>query len=75
MAFRPSTDRNYNSMFRLFVAFTIFMKLNIFKLSPLMLVAYLQFHECNNISASAMANHLLAIKAKLSLAGISVHIF
>ena len=75
MAFRPSTNRNYNSMFRLFVAFTIFMQLNIFNLSPLMLLAYLQFLEANNTSSSAMANHLSAIKSKLSLAGIPVHIF
>ena len=75
MAFRPSTDRNYTSMFRLFLAFTVFMKLSIFNLSPLILIAYLQFLETNHFSPSAMANHMSAIKAKLALFGISTHIF
>ena len=75
MAFRPATDRNYTSMFRLFVAFTVFMKLSIFHLTPLILIAYLQFLECNQFSPSAMANHMSAIKAKLSLSGISIRFF
>ena len=75
MAFRPSTDRNYTSMFRLFLAFTIFMKLNVFQLTPLMILAYLQFLESNNTSSSAMSNHLSAIKAKLSLLGVSIQPF
>ena len=62
-------------MFRLFLAFTIFMKLSVFHLKPLTVLAYLQFLESNHTSASAMANHLSAIKAKLSLYGISVHMF
>ena len=75
MAFRPSTDRNYTSMFRLFLAFTVFMKLSIFNLSPLILIAYIQFLETNHFSPSTMANHMSAIKAKLALFGISTHIF
>ena len=75
MAFRPSTERNYTNMFRLFLAFIIFMKLNLSHLSPLMILAYLQFKETNNTSASTMANHLSAIKAKLSLFGLSIHVF
>ena len=75
MAFRPATDRNYTSMFRLFLAFTVFMKLSIFRLSPLVVIAYLQFLETNNTSASAMANHILAIKEKLILFGMPVQIF
>ena len=62
-------------MFRLFLAFTVFMKISIFKLSPMLILAYLQFLETNNTSASSMANHISAIKAKLALFGISVHIF
>ena len=75
MAFRPATSRNYESMFRLFIVFTIFMKINVCKLSPLALVAYLQFLETNQVSASAMANHLSAIKAKLALLGLSIQPF
>ena len=75
MAFRPSTSRNYTSIFRLFLAFTVFMKLAVSHLTPLMILAYLQFLETNNTSASAMANHLSAIKAKLSMSGISIQAF
>ena len=51
------------------------MKLSIFKLSPLVVIAYLQFLETNNTSASAMANHISDIKAKLILFGMPVQIF
>ena len=71
MAFRPATDRNYTSMFRLFLAFTIFMKLNVLQLTPLMILTYLQFLESNNTSSSSMANHL----SKLSLWGVSTQPF
>ena len=59
-------------MFRLFLAFTIFMRVNVFSLSPL---AYLQFLETNQISAASMSNHLSAIKAKLALFGLPIHPF
>ena len=49
------------------------MKINIFALSPLTLIAYLQFLDTNAISATA--NHLSAIKAKLALFGITAYIF
>ena len=75
MAFRPTTESQYNSMFRLFIAFTIFMNIQLATVSPVALIAYLQFLHFNNISASAMANHLSAIKAKMALFGLSTSIF
>ena len=51
------------------------MKINIFNLSPLALIAYLQFLESNQMSAASMANHLSAIKAKLVLFGLSIQPF
>ena len=75
MAFRPSTSRNYTSMFRLFLAFTVFMNLDVVHLTPLVILTYLQFLESNNTSASAMANHLSAIKAKLSISGFPIQAF
>ena len=51
------------------------MNLDVSHLTPLMILAYLQFLETNNTSASAMANHLSAIKAKLSMSGISIQAF
>ena len=74
-AFRPATTRTYDSMFRLFLAFTIFMKVNIFAITPLSLIAYLQFLESNHISVASMSNHLSAIKAKLALFGLPLHPF
>ena len=64
-----------HSMLRLFIAFTIFVKLIITNLSCIVILAYLQFLENNNTSASAMASHHSALKPKLSLAGNAVHIF
>ena len=51
------------------------MKINVFALSPLSLIAYLQFLETNQISAASMANHLSAIKAKLALFGLLLQSF
>ena len=65
MAFRPSTQRNYTSMFRLFVAFIVFMHIR--HMSPLIIIAYLQFLFTINYSASAMVNHLSAVKTTLAL--------
>ena len=74
-AFRPATIRSYDSMFRLFLAFTIFMKVNILAITALSLIAYLQFLEANHVSAASMSNHLSAIKAKLALFGLPLHPF
>ena len=75
MAFRPSTQSQYNSMFRLFLAFLIFMNIHISKVSSLTIIAYLQFLDSNHISSNAMANHLSAIKAKMSIFGLSTSCF
>ena len=75
LAFRPSTARSYDSMSRLFLAFTIFMRVSVQAISPLSLIAYLQFLEFNQISAASMANHLSAIKAKLALFGLPISSF
>ena len=64
-----------DSVFRLSVAFTIFMRINVCTLSPLALIAYLQFWETNQVSAASMANHLSAIKAQLALFGLPIHTF
>ena len=60
MAFRPSTESQYNSMFHLFSC--------IHKLNSLTILAY-------HISSSAMANHLSAIKAKMSILGLFIACF
>ena len=75
MAFRPSTESQYNGMFRLFLAFLIFMNIQVSKVSSLTIIAYLQFLDSNHISSNAMANHLSAIKAKMSIFGLSTSCF
>ena len=75
MAFRPSTERNYNSMFRLFIAFTVFMQVWVSSISPLILIAYVQFLYTSRYSATAMANHLSAFKTNLALLGFSTQPF
>ena len=51
------------------------MKVNIYTLYLLILIAYLHFLETYNTSGSAMANHLSNVKAKLALFGNPIHIF
>ena len=53
----------------------VFMNIQMSEMSPLMLLAYLQFLEFSGLSSLAMANRLSAIKAKFSLYGLSIHPF
>ena len=75
LAFRPGTTSSYQSMFRLFIAFTVFMQVSLLALQPMTIVAYLQFLASNGLSSPTLANHLGAIKANLSLYGIPTLIF
>ena len=75
MAFRPGTQSSYQSMFRLFIAFTVFMQVSLLSLNPMIIVAYLQFLNFNGLSTPTLANHLAAIKANLSIYGLPTHIF
>ena len=75
LAFRPGTQRSYQSMFRLFVAFTVFMQVSILQLTPMILIAYLQFLTSNGSSTPTLANHLSAIKANLAIYGLPTLLF
>ena len=75
LAFRPATQKMYNGMFRLFLAFTIFMKVPISAITSVVLISYMQFLDANSISPSAMANHISAIKAKMALCGLPLAMF
>ena len=46
------------------------MHIQVKHISPLILIAYLQFLYTNKYSATAMANHLSAVKTKLALLGL-----
>ena len=67
LTFRPATQKMYNGMFCLFLAFTIFMKVPILAITSVVLITYLQFLDANSISPSAMANRISAKKAKMAL--------
>ena len=75
LAFRPGTQSSYQSMFRLFIAFTVFMQVSLFSLQPMIIVAYLEFLASNGLSSPTLANHLAAIKANLSIYGLPTLIF
>ena len=75
MAFRPGTQRSYESMFRLFIAFTVFMQVSLMDLCPRIVIAYLQFLTTNGSSAPTLGNHLSAIKANLAIYGLPTQIF
>ena len=62
-------------MFRLFIAFTVFMQVSLFSLQPMIIVAYLQFLASNGLSTPTLGNHLAAIKANRSLYGLPTLIF
>ena len=51
------------------------MHIQVSNISPLILIAYLQFLYANKYSPTAMANHLSAVKTKLALLGFSTHPF
>ena len=75
LAFRPGIQRSYQSMFRLFIAFTVFMQVSLLKLTPMIIIAYLQFLTTNGSSTPTLANHLSAIKANLAIYGLPTSLF
>ena len=74
-AFRPATQKSYNGMFRLFLTFTVFMRVSLANLTPLVLLSYMQCLHASQVSTSAMANYMSAIKAKLALFGLPIQCF
>ena len=51
------------------------MNIHVSKVSSLAIIAYLQFLDSNHIFSNAMDNHLSAIKAKMSIFGLSTSCF
>ena len=51
------------------------MQVSLLSLKPMIIVAYLEFLTSNGLSTPTLANHLAAIKANLSLYGLSTLIF
>ena len=76
MAFRPATQKTYNSMFRLVLAFLVFMNIQMSKVSPLIILAYLQFLEFSDFHHQPwQITYHLSIKTTFSLYGLSTQPF
>ena len=62
-AFRPRTVKCYSMLFRSFVAFCMFTKVNISKISVSVVLSYLEFLVENEVSVKMVMNHVSAIRA------------
>ena len=60
LAFRPKTSKAYSAMFRVFVAFCIYMKVSLQYLSVKVLLAFLECLVCNKASAAVLSNYVSA---------------
>ena len=74
LAFRPKTSKAYSSMFRVFIAFCIYMKVALHHLSVKVILAFLECLVCNKVSPAVLANYVAAIKAKCILYNLSYHV-
>ena len=73
--FRPSTQRNYDSMFGLFVGFCVFLNIILQQLTSEVTIAFMKFLVGNGSSCSSVVNHISVVKAMLGLHGLSLTIF
>ena len=74
LAFRPKTSKVYTAMFRVFLAFCIYMKVTLQHLSVKVILAFLECLVCNKVSPAVLANYVSAIKAKCILYNLSYHV-
>ena len=74
-AFCQSTKRAYATLFKTFLAFTIFLEWDIFQVTVFNLLCFLECLNYNKVKASLMANYLSAIKANFIVLGLDVSIF
>ena len=68
-AFRPPTQAAYTSMFRVFVAFCVYMKVAMVDVHVGVLLAFLECLHVNKVSVHMVCNYLSAIKAKFICLG------
>ena len=71
-AFAESTKKAYSSMFKVFVAFALFMSWDIHQVTVLQLLCFLECLQYNGVKVSQMANYLSAIKTKFIILGLDV---
>ena len=62
-------------MFRLFLAFCSFIQCTLANISPVIILAYLEFLTENNLSHASIANHLAALRASFALYNLNLSPF
>ena len=70
-AFAESTRRSYAAMFRMFLAFLVFLNIQPTLISSAHVLAFLEFLVFNKVSHSQIANYLSAIKSKYAMLALS----
>ena len=70
-----STSKAYTKMFRTFVSFCVVVSINIFSISVLDLMSFLEFLAYNDFTSSAIANHMSAVRTKFSMLGLNTSPF
>ena len=70
-----STSKAYSKMFRTFLSFCVFVSINIFSISVLDLMSFLEFLAYNDFTSSAIANHMSAVRTKFAMLGLNTSPF
>ena len=70
-AFRPKTRQAYTKMFRVFLAFCVYMKVTLLDMDVNVILSFCECLVINNCSVSMIANYLSAIKASFVLYNMS----
>ena len=74
-AFSKSTQRAYALLFRTFLAFVAFISWDIYQVTALRLLCFLECLQYKNVKQPKMANYLSAIKTKFLIFGLDVACF
>ena len=71
LAYRPKTQKSYNSQFRTFIAFCNCMQISIFDVQVQHMLCFMEFLSENKVSVNMIANYLSAVKAKFIVYGLN----
>ena len=74
-AFSDSTTKAYITLFRTFLAFVVFMSWDVYQVTTLNLLCFLECLQYNGVKYTQMANYLSAIKTKFLILGLGVACF
>ena len=75
LALAESTRRTYKAMFRVFLAFCVFYRIQLHQVTADSILAYLQFLADNSVSSSGLRNHLSALKTQFALYALDISPF